>query len=78
MFKKCIINTLRGEKKMEERTKISLITIPLNHIFHLAQLFCKEKPSREPKKRSFLDLPILNRFCYHPSRPPILWSLPLK
>jgi uncharacterized membrane protein YecN with MAPEG domain len=44
---------------MEERTQISLITIPLNHIFHLAQLFCKEKPSRKPKRGHSLTYPSL-------------------
>jgi hypothetical protein len=36
--------------KMRKRTGKSLTTIPINRFLFLAKLFCKERPSRKPKK----------------------------
>jgi hypothetical protein len=36
--------------KMRKRTGKSLMTIPINRFLFLAKLFCKERPSRKPKK----------------------------
>jgi len=53
---------------MRKRTKISLTTIPINHIFFLAILFCKERTSRKPKQGRPLTYPehlilTLGDFC---------------
>jgi hypothetical protein len=42
-------NGLQGDED-GKRTGKSLTTIPINHIFFLAKLFCKERNSRKPKK----------------------------
>jgi hypothetical protein len=43
--------------KMRKRTGKSLTTIPINRFLSLAKLFCKERPSRKPKKGCSLTYP---------------------
>jgi len=42
---------------MRKRTGLNLTTIPINHIFYLAKLFCKERPSRKQKRGRPLTYP---------------------
>jgi hypothetical protein len=49
VFEKSVIMVCKV-MKMRKRTGKSLTTIPINHILSLAKLFCKERPSRKPKK----------------------------
>jgi len=44
-------------RRDEGKNRINLTTIPLNHIFHLAKLFRKERPSRKLEKGRPLTYP---------------------
>ena len=44
-------------KEMRKRNSVNLTTIPISHIFFLAKQFCKERPSRKPKRGRPLSYP---------------------